>query len=102
MGRTPKPWYWERRKEWYVTVEGTRHRLGDEEDSAFAKFYDLMAASRRKQVTREHLVYILDKFLDWTHKNRPKSYTWYRDCLQSFSTKYPNLYTDELSLRIHT
>jgi len=27
MARPPKPWFWKRRKAWFVTIDGTRHFL---------------------------------------------------------------------------
>lgn len=57
MARTPKPWYWEARKGWYVTIGGERHPLGDDEAKARKAFHRLMGADgqadagRRKKLT---------------------------------------------------
>lgn len=29
MARPPEPWFWKRRKAWFVTIDGTRHFLAE-------------------------------------------------------------------------
>lgn len=42
-GRHPSPWYWKARKGWYVTLRGKRHRLGQDQAEAHARFLALLA-----------------------------------------------------------
>jgi integrase len=44
VARTPSPWYWKERAAWYVTIEGKRHRLHEDEAKARKQFYRLMAS----------------------------------------------------------
>ena len=43
MPRPQKIWYWKNRKEWYVEIDGVRHRLGPDKKEAELKFYALKA-----------------------------------------------------------
>lgn len=43
------------------------------------------------------MVALIDVFLDWCQKHRsPDTYAWYRDPLQKFASKYPDLSPAEL------
>jgi integrase len=44
MARTPKPWFWEKRKAWYTRIEGKTIRLHEDEAKARKEFYRVMAA----------------------------------------------------------
>ncbi len=83
MARTPKPWWWEARRAWYVTINGTRHRLAAKKREATKRFHELMANPTKP--ASEGLAPALDAFLDWTHENRRAStHERYRSFLQSF------------------
>lgn len=97
MARRPKPWFWKARQGWYVTIDGTRHFLADEEEAAFKRFYQLMAEPQRRVVRSDSLAVIVDLFLEWCHKHRaPDTYEWYRYRLERFVQRYPSLRTHEL------
>lgn len=97
MSRRPRPWFWQARRAWYVTLEGTRHRLGEEKPAAFQRFYQLMQQPKRCQVASQSLVAVIDEFLEWVHKHRaPSNYEGYRYRLQRFVERWPNLRPDEL------
>jgi integrase len=84
MPRTPKPWFWEKRGEWCVNINGVRHRLGDDKEEADQKFHALMANPDRP-ICRDSVAGVVDEFLDWTKKNRkPDTFDWYQKHLQSF------------------
>ncbi|MFK7820413.1 MAG: hypothetical protein AB8G99_16955, partial [Planctomycetaceae bacterium] len=88
MARTPKPWWRKDRKSWFVTIVGERYNLGPEKEAAFKLFHELMAtsATERKR-TSDSVVTVLDRFLDWTKRNRaPRTYDWYLERLQWFTT----------------
>jgi integrase len=42
-GRSPKPWFWKRRRIWCVTLGGRRVNLGADKDAAHRRFHALMA-----------------------------------------------------------
>lgn len=71
MGRTPKPWWWDERQAYYATIDGVRHRLGEDKKSADAEFHRLMAG-RGRVVTPENitLAEVMAPFLEWSADNR--------------------------------
>ncbi|MCY2993358.1 MAG: tyrosine-type recombinase/integrase [Planctomycetota bacterium] len=96
MARQPKPWYWEDRGEWYVTINRVRHRLGEDKKAATAKFHELMSG-KRTQVQSDAVSAVLDQFLSWTEAHRsPKTYRGYKDFCQSFHSTFPRLRISEL------
>ncbi len=92
MARQNKPWYWKARGEWYVKINGKRHRLGPDKDEAFRQFHELM--SKPADISPGSVAELIDKFMDWTEINRPKSYEWYQKRIKHF-------YDDIKGLRIH-
>lgn len=91
MARSPRPWYWKRRKAWYVTIAGHRHCLGSDRKQAHKTFHELMTQSQSVRVTSDSVVYIFDQYLEWLHNNRAEStYLWYLNILQSFASAIPN------------
>jgi integrase len=96
MARQPKPWYWEDRGEWYVTIEGLRHRLGPDKKTATVMFHELMSG-KRTPVQSDAVSAMLDQFLAWTEAHRsPKTYRGYKDFCQSFHSTFPRLRISEL------
>ncbi len=97
MARPPKPWYWKARRCWFVTLDGIRHNLGPEKNSALEQFHALMAQPQKPLIRGKPLVAIIDAFLDWCHKHRsPHTYEWYRYRLQRFAETYPDLSANQL------
>ena len=97
MARTPRPWFWKARRSWFVTIDGTRHVLGPDKQSAVVRFHELMARPPQRRVRSDSLVGLIDAFLDWCSKHRsPVTYEWYRDRLQDFAETYPTLTTGQL------
>lgn len=47
MPRKPKPWYWEARGAYYVTINGKQQRLHEDRKEADREFYRIMAALNR-------------------------------------------------------
>ncbi len=43
MARTERPWYWRARRGYYVILNGKRHRLGGDRETAFAQWHALAA-----------------------------------------------------------
>jgi len=86
--RTPKPWFRADRQSYFVTIEGTRHNLGSDQEEAERQFHELMA--RRSQpvipaAAEPTVAEILDAFLEWCEKHRePRTYEFYLEHLQSF------------------
>lgn len=93
MARTPKPWYWEERASWYVTIRGTRHNLGPERNQAHRAFHTMMSERPAAPRVRPELVAaVVDRFLEWVQKNRaPDTYLWYQTRLQRFVDRHPTL-----------
>ncbi|HUY89404.1 MAG TPA: tyrosine-type recombinase/integrase [Pirellulales bacterium] len=98
MARTPKPWYWQERGSWYVTIRGVRHNLGSDRTQAHQAFHALMSKPAPKPAARaDYVAAVVDRFLDWVEKNRaPDTYVWYQSRLQLFVTRYPDLTVEEL------
>lgn len=100
MARPAKPWYWKARKTWFVCHKGERIPLGPDRDEAFRQFHVIMAKpdTERHPLPRGAVVAILDDFLTWTEENRaPKTFTRYRDFIQSFVTKYGRMDASDLN-----
>ena len=97
MARTPKPWFWKTRKAWFVTIDGTRHYLAREKDTAVTRFHQLMVEPQKRIVRSDSLAAIVDLFLDWCQKyGAPDTYEWYRFRLERFVQTSPDLRTHEL------
>ncbi|MGA2065866.1 MAG: hypothetical protein ABSG86_12910 [Thermoguttaceae bacterium] len=87
MARRAKPWYWKARKIWCVYHNGEKIPLGPDRDEAFHYYHEIMAKSQQKRqpVQWGAIAAILDDFLTWTEENRaPRTYSRYRDFIQSF------------------
>src|SRR5437868_14258921 len=100
MPRPNSIWWWGARDEWCVTINGIRHRLGENEAEAKLKFHSLMA-NPEKPICKDAVAAVIDEFLDWTQTNRkPTTYAWYQDHLQSFlpSLKPKTLVVGKLKL----
>ena len=97
MARKPKPWYWRKRKLWYVEIDGKRHNLGPDKKDAEKLFHELMS-SRQPRIRADSVVAMVDAFLDWCHNNlAERTYEWYQYRLQSFvRTISPSLRTSKL------
>lgn len=92
MARHPKPWYRKDRAAWFVTIDGKRHKLGADKKSAFARFHELMNQPKQARLESDLLVVIIDRFLEWTQKNRaPDTYEWYRYRLERLARRHPAL-----------
>lgn len=88
MGRPPKPWYWEERGEWCVTIKGVRHKLGPDKEQAETQFHALMAAPPKDPsppLVSDTVSLLCDRFLDHVERYRaPKTFRWYKDFIQSW------------------
>lgn len=79
MARTPKPWYWDERKAYFVTVRGRRHNLGPDKAEAARRFHELMAerpapSPAAPAVPAElSVAELFDNFLDRTRRHREAS-----------------------------
>ena len=92
MARMPKPWWWKKRKSWYVTIAGVRYDLGPDHKAAFQRFHELMTRPTQKEVASDSVTAIIDAFLDWTEKHRAlRTYEWYKQRLQWFIEFIPDL-----------
>ena len=79
MARRPKPWFWQARDGWYVTIAGVRHPLGEEEDKAYDRFYALMRQPQQRKISTEKLAAVADAFLEWVLNDRSsETFEWYR------------------------
>lgn len=58
--KQPKPWYWEKRKAWYVTLNGKQVRLHEKEREANKEFYRLMAADGRLELNGRTRISVAD------------------------------------------
>lgn len=93
MARRARIWWWTQREVWAVTIRGKRHNLGPDKKEAEKKFDYLMSLPEEVEEpeVKERVVVLLDKFLQWTQKNRaPATFDWYKMILQSFINHLPN------------
>jgi integrase len=100
MARPSKPWYWKARKTWCVYHNGERVHLGPDRAEALRQYHEIMAKPQQKRqpVPGGSVVAILDDFLTWTEENRaPRTYTRYRDFIQSFVSKCGRLDVGDLN-----
>ncbi|MGA2617102.1 MAG: tyrosine-type recombinase/integrase [Thermoguttaceae bacterium] len=100
MGRPAKPWYWKARKIWCVCHKGERILLGPDRAEALRQYHQIMAKpeEKRQPVQWGAVAAILDDFLTWTEENRAaKTYTRYRDFIQSFVSKYGRMEAGDLN-----
>jgi len=87
MPRPPKPFFWEARGEWYVTIDGTRHRLGPDKKPAHDRFHDLMSERNKPAAVAAKVTVaeLFDRVLAFTRTNRSeKTDAWYEMFLQGF------------------
>jgi hypothetical protein len=100
MPRPPKSWYWKARKIWCVYHKGHKVLLGQDRDEAFRQYHKIMANpdQERHSIQRDAVVAVLDDFLTWTEENRaPKTFTRYRDFIQSSVSEYGGMEAGELN-----
>jgi len=96
MPRPQKIWYWKKRKEWYIEIDGVRHRLGPDKKEAELKFHTLKADPAPK-VNIGSLEELFVRFVLFCKANRSEQTTrWYKDFLTSFQETFPNLGFREL------
>jgi len=92
MPHFPKPFFKKARGVWYVEIDRKQINLGPDKDEAFRQYHQLMGKPREQHASPESLVVIIDAFLEWTQKNRaPDTYEWYRQRLQRFVSRYPEM-----------
>jgi integrase len=109
MARKASPWFWPERNAWFTILNGQRLPLGDHPAdlpppqkrkgkwvipaSIEKEFHALLANPQPENSMRGSMRLdsgpvvsdILDKFLDWTLKNKAaRTFEWYRDHLQAF------------------
>ena len=73
----PKPFYRKSRDTWYVEIDGRQISLGKDRESAFQRYYQIMAAPPEERQQRSQgtagglkLTELFDRFLDWVHQHR--------------------------------
>lgn len=90
MARKPKPWYWKKRKQWCVIIDGVRHMLGPEQDEADRKYHELMLnPGEDDSIT---IFEVMDDFLDWTFKHRSEeTYSFYKKRLKRYKEENKNM-----------
>ena len=76
MPHFAKPFYRKSRGLWYVQLNGKQVNLGPDQDDAFTRYHELLAAKQEQQIEVSTsdgsvLVAVLcAKFLGWTKKHR--------------------------------
>jgi integrase len=98
MPHFPKPFFRESRGLWYVQIDGKQHNLGADEAAAFDEYHRLMQQPKeQRRVAPESVAALSDQFLDWSEKHQaPDTFRWYKDRLQQFVTRYPELLVGQL------
>ncbi len=104
MARPSKMWFRKDRSAWFVTINGRRHNLGDNKETAKKQFHLLMAEVEQPNDSEPFkqsitVAEIMDKYLVWCRDNRAATtFSWYSDFLQGFldSLQNQNLTVDRL------
>lgn len=103
-GRTPKPWFWKSRLEWYVTIKGERHRLGADKEEATRQFHRLMAGDI-EEVSQEpardwlYASEVVDDFQIFLQAERSEAtLDWYCGYLDPFKEEFLTRRADTLTL----
>src|SRR5437868_6803997 len=92
MPHFPKPWFRQARGVWYVQLHGRQYNLGPDQEQAFRKYGELLAAPAPVQA--QLVAGVIDGYLEWCERHRPeRTYEWYRDHLQSFLDSLPDAAT---------
>jgi integrase len=95
MARTPKPWFREQCKSWYVCIKGKQVDLGPDKQEAERRFHELLGRKpdEAKPVaapTFPLVAVLIDGFLEWCQAHRAhETYLWYQKHLQSFLESLP-------------
>ena len=86
MARPNKMWWWEQKGEYAVTIKGTRHRLGADEEAARRQFHALLSKEPEEQpkLDPKAAVVVMDTFLEEATSKSPETKAWYQKHLQSF------------------
>lgn len=86
MARPNKMWWWEQKGEYCVTIRGTRHRLGPNQDVAQRKFHELLSAEpdEEKSFDPQTVIATMDTFLDESSFKSDETRKWYQKHCQSF------------------
>lgn len=98
MARRAKPWYWEEREVWMVTVRGVRHNLGPDKKRAYDQFYELMGKPKSAVTSGTTIDVVMQSFLNWTKENREiGTYDGYFRFLDPFEKRFHGLPVKELN-----
>jgi len=80
-----RPFFRKQTKSWYVWVGKKLVNLGKNKKQSLTKYQRFCSVSS-SDATYEPVVSLLNRFLDWTKKNRsPRTYRWYKDYLKSLA-----------------
>lgn len=86
MARPNKMWWWEQKGEYCVTIRGTRHRLGSDQDKAERRFHALLAAEpEERKFDPQSVIAVMDTFLDEASFKSDATQGWYQKHCQSFT-----------------
>ncbi len=94
-GKSKGPWFWKSRGEWVVNIRGKRHYLGPAREQAYKDWHKLSAAPE-KRVSADHVVAVMDAFLEFVKDDKPDSYEWYRERINQFAKTVPDLLVSHL------
>ena len=98
--KQPKPWFWEKRNAWYVTLCGKQLRLHENEREANAEFYRIMAAEgglTGRQLARMTVADACEAIISTAAHSRASTIRLYRDMLGPFAAHFRSKRLDQLS-----
>ena len=85
MPRQPKPFLRKQTQSWYCSINGKQISLGQDQESAFQKFHELMARRESLGGSFSSLYELSQAYLDWCENNRaPRTYDNHFRILKSF------------------
>lgn len=68
--RQPKPFFRTFTKTWYVTLNGRQINLGRDEQTAYEKYFELMARRGQAVATFSRVVDVFEAYLAWVGEHR--------------------------------
>ena len=99
--KTPKPWFREQTKTWYVQLGGVQHNLGKDKKEADKAFHRLMAGEGLSRPMKDlPFAGLVEQFLaDSANDVTPETGAWYRRFLEDFSDRYAKIMPADIAPR---
>lgn len=105
MAKRPQPFFRKDRQLWYVQIDGKQYNLGPDEEAAWQRYHELMAARTRATPVigpAQPVLAVLEAFMEYLFRERSaRTYEFYQRLLKSFRHSIPTGLTVEQLLPAH-